>query len=544
MTRTTDHDGAGPTRALLLLAFALSGAASLTYEVVWTRSLSVILGSTTYALSSMLATFMLGLAFGGVVGGRYADRTARPVFWLGLVEMGVGAFGIASHLVIEHLPGIYLFAYRAFHLSAPAYFTAQIALCSLVMLAPTILMGATFPLVTRTLLHDVDEAGRVVGLAYGANTLGAVVGAWMAGFVLIPGLGLRGTTLAAAAANALVAVLLLLRRGGRRDRYALLLLLAYVPVGAAVVGAGRATRLVNFYSAFRHLDGVDYATLEGIYRTTLEKVFEREGADGLVAAYRDGQGHLLLQVGGKVEGTTELDLANTELLSLLPVASHADPRTMLVIGLGAGVTLDVARRIVPKVDLAEISGDVLEAVRLHGPPGVLEGTRVFRDDARNLLLRTDERWDVISSEPSYPTDFSVSNLFSVEFYRLAERRLRTGGVFCQWLPYYLLTNDDVTMMIKTFGSVFRHATLWKVEGSMDLLLVGSDRPFVRHERAVRERVEQLSRGLPLAFALSREDDRIQEIVMRPEVPLNTDDRPRLEFSVARNLRIGDLSLAE
>lgn len=533
-----------PPRVLLLLAFALSGAASLTYEVVWTRALSVILGSTTYALSSMLATFMLGLAVGGVAGGRWADRTARPIFWLALVEMGVGVLGIASHLVIEQLPGVYLWTYRAFHLSAPAYFAAQIALCSLVMLAPTLLMGATFPLVTRTLLHGVEEVGRVVGLAYGANTLGAVIGAWTAGFVLVPGLGLRGATLVAAGANALVAILLLSRSGGRRDRYALLLLLAYVPVGALAIGAGRGTRLVNFYSAFRHAQGADYATLEGIYRTSLTKVFEREGADGYVAAYRDGKGHLLLQVGGKLEGTTESDLPNTRLLAYLPVASHPDPRRMLVIGLGAGVTLDEARKVVPFVDLAEISGDVLDAVRLHGPPGVLDGVRIHRDDARNLLLRTDQHWDVISSEPSYPTDFSVSNLFSVEFYRLAERRLEPGGVLCQWLPYYLLTNEDVTMMIKTFGSVFRHTMLWKVKGSMDLLLVGSSSPFVRDERAIRDQVERLSGGLPLEFELSRDDARIQEIVHRPEVPLNTDDRPRLEFSVARNLRIGDLSLAE
>jgi spermidine synthase len=543
MTQGLDASGERAPRALILMAFALSGAASLTYEVVWTRSLSVILGSTTYALSSMLATFMLGLAIGGVVGGRYADRTVRPTFWLGLVEMAVGALGIASHLVIEALPAVYLSAYRAFHLSAPAYVAAQIALCSLVMLAPTVLMGMTFPLVTRALVRGVDEVGRVVGLAYGANTLGAVVGAWTAGFLLIPGLGLRGATLVAAGANALVAILLLARARGRRDRYGLLLLLAYVPIGAVAFSAGRSSRMINFYTAYRHTEGADYATLERIQRATLQKVFEREGADGYVAAFRDGRGHLLLQVGGKLEGTTESDLPNTELLSYLPVASHAAPRSMLVIGLGAGVTLDVARRIVPRVDLVEISGDVLEAIRLHGPPGVLEGPRVFKEDARNLLLRAEEQWDVISSEPSYPTDFSVSNLFSVEFYRLAEGRLAKGGVFCQWLPYYLLTNDDVTMMIKTFGSVFPHAMLWKVEGSMDLLLVGSDSPFARDDRAIKERVDQLSTR-PLAFDLSRSSEKILEIVRRADIPLNTDDRPRLEFSVARNLRIGDLSLPD
>ncbi len=529
-------------RSLLLGAFTLSGAAALTYEVVWTRSLSVVLGSTTYALSTMLATFMLGLAVGGLVGGSVADRVGGALLPLGLAEIAIGLLGISSHHVIEALPSLHLSTYRAFHLSAPAYFTTQVGLCAAVMFGPTALMGMTFPLVARAAVRGVEDVGRTVGLAYGANTIGAVVGAMLAGFLLIPGLGLRGATFAAAGANAVAAVVVLVPR--RRSRIALLALLLHVPAVAWTLRAERGWKVVNFYSAPTFKRGGDYAQVYGDVRSNWKMLFERDGADGYVAAFRDKDGCLLLQVGGKVEGTGSLDRANTELLAYLPVAAHRDARRMLVIGLGAGVTLDVARRIVPEVDLAEINRDVLDVVRLHGPPGLLDGRRVHVGDARNLLLRTTERWDVISSEPSYPTDFAVANLFSREFYQLAADRLTEGGVYCQWLPYYMLTTDDVTMMVKTFAGVFRHATIWKVDQSMDLLLVGSTTPAFRTPEEIRARVARMSGGRSLGYVLSRDARQVAEIAGLPDVPVNTDDWPRLEYAVARNLLVGNLAVLE
>jgi spermidine synthase len=169
--------------------------------------------------------------------------------------------------------------------------------------------------------------------------------------------------------------------------------------------------------------------------------------------------------------------------------------------------------------------------------------RIEVDDARSVLLRSEERWDVISSEPSYPTEFAVANLFTLEFYRLAAERLADGGVFCQWFPYHMLTNDDVTMMVKTFATAFPHASLWKVPESLDLLLLGSREPFAHAPEELASRVTRLN-GAPIHVMLSRAPEQIQAIRADAAVPLNTDDRPRLEFRVARNLRVGDLSLLE
>jgi spermidine synthase len=538
------HDATPFPRIILLGAFALSGAAALSYEVVWTRALSVVLGSTTYALASMLATFMLGLAIGGIVGGRIADRRADRIFCLGLVELGIGALGIASHLIIELLPALYLSLYRTFHLAAPLYFALQIGLCSLVMVGPTVLMGMTFPIVTRAASPAIEDLGRVVGLAYGANTLGSVAGSLLAGFVLVPALGLRGATLVAAGLNLVVATGMLLRAAVGRRRAALLLALAYVPLVATALRADPPWTLVNFFTAHQYLDSGSFARHVRADATGLERVFDEETPQGHVAAFRASTGHLLVQVGGKIEGTTARDVANTLSLAYLPVAAHGAPRRMLVVGLGAGVTLAAAKRVVPDVALAEINEGVLEAVRRFGSKGVLDGVVIFRDDARHLLSATEERWDVISSEPSYPTEFAVANLFSREFYALAASRLSARGIFCQWLPYYMLSNDDVTMMVKTLATAFPHASLWKVAGSMDLLLVGSRAPMERSAADIVARVTGFNGGVPLDLSLSRSPAQIAEIAARPDVPVNTDDHPLLEFRVARNFRVGDVGLID
>jgi spermidine synthase len=537
-----------PVRAVLA-AFLVSGAAALIYEVAWTRALSLVLGSTVYALSTMLATFMAGLAIGAWLGGKLADRSTRRLMWFGVCELGVALFGLLSVPMIYSLPQAYLWVYRSLHLSPGLFFSAQIVLCAAVMLVPTMLMGATFPLVARSITSDLSELGRKVGDAYSFNTVGAVIGSLSVGFVLIPRLGVHGAAVTAAGLNLVVAVVMLwLARVSLRKAPVIASVLITLLLGTWAVHARPDVSLLSFYSAHRVTPLESYS--QHVAREGLGKqlVYEGEFAEGSVRAFKEPSGHLLLQVDGKIEGTAAIDVPNTLLLAYLPIASYGEPKNFLNIGLGAGVTLEAAKDLVPNVDLVEINPGVLEAVRLHGRPGLLDGVSIERTDARNLLLRTDKRWDVISSEPSYPTESTVANLFTREFYDLAASRLSRDGVFCQWLPYYILTNDDVTMMIKTFGSVFSETTLWKIPGSLDLILIGSLTPLESDTETVLRRAHDLHRSRggqpPISFVLSRTPDEIREIVARREVPVHTDDHPILEFRAASNLLLGDLARRE
>ncbi|NIV39252.1 MAG: spermidine synthase, partial [Anaerolineae bacterium] len=183
---------------LILLAFALSGAAALMYEVVWTRALSLVLGSTVYALSTMLSTFMGGLAIGAFIGGRISHR-ANPTFLLGLCELGIGVSGLVSIPIIYNLPYLYAYIYKGLHLHPVLFYGFQVLVCGLVMLGPTTLMGATFPLVVKYISRNIEEVGKTTGMAYSFNTVGAVTGSLAVGFLFIPMLGVKGATFVAAA---------------------------------------------------------------------------------------------------------------------------------------------------------------------------------------------------------------------------------------------------------------------------------------------------------------------------------------------------------
>ncbi len=537
-------------RAIVLGAFFLSGAAALAYEVLWTRALSVLLGSTTHALSTMLATFMLGLALGGALGGRLADRGDRHLLRLGVCELGIGIAGLVSVPIIQHLPASYLWLYRTFHLQPVVFFTLQVALCAAVMLVPTTLMGMTFPIAARAVTTRLDEVGRGVGNAYTVNTLGAVLGSMLTGFLLLPALGLRGSTVVAGGVNLVVGVLLVAASGDRATRRALALAVLYVPAAAWALADDPGWTLVSFYRAPEIFRIPSYDFVVKGDRAALRQLFQGEFAEGRLGAYRSIDGNLIMQVGGKIEGTGAGDIPNTLLLAYLPLAAHPRPERVLVVGLGAGVTVAAAKRGAADVDVVEIHPGVVEAVRRYGPPGVLDGVDVVRDDARNFLLKSSadgaaRPYDVISSEPSYPTETGVANLFTREYYALAAARLAPGGIYSQWLPYYLLANDDVSMMIKTFVSVFPESMLWKVPGSLDLILIGSRAPFTRGPGEIRARVEALGRGEPpLDFTLSRGPEALRAVAGDPGIPVNSDDHPRLEFRVARNILAGDMTAVD
>lgn len=531
--------------AFVLAAFLLSGVSALIYEVVWTRALSLVLGSTVYALSTMLSTFMAGLAIGAYMGGKFSDRGKNLLFLFALCELVIGVFGLASIPLIYSLPSYYLFVYNRFHLYPTLFFAVQIAMCSMVMLVPTIMMGATFPLVSRKITVALDEMGRKVGDAYCLNTIGAVIGSLAAGFFLIPRVGINGTAIVAGLLNLLVGLsMLLLSR-----RHAGKTLVAALPVFVLVMfWAGTArleTSLLNFYTANRGLGrsdaGADFM-LKGMASMQQQQVFYEEHMDGPVRAFKLPDGSLLLQVGGKLEGTIRSDIPNTKLLAYLPIAAHPEPVSFLTIGLGAGVTFGAARERLADVDLVEINPGVVKAVSLHGQPGLLRGARVIVNDARNHLLTAGRKYDIISSEPSYPTESGVANLFTREFYEIAAQKLNKGGIYCQWLPYYALSNSDVTMMIKTFGSVFPHVFLWKIPESMDLILTGSREPFRFGEDGIRQRVKEMfTGGEDLSFVVSRTPDQVRGIIENDSIPVNTDDKPVLEFNVVNNFLLGDLS---
>src|SRR5215212_2253107 len=198
---------------LLLVVFLLSGASGLIYQVLWQRLLGLVFGVSAYATATVLAAFMAGLALGGLLAGRVADRVISPLLWYGVVEILVGVAGLLTPLAFAALQDVYPPFYRAVGGSALAP-VVRFGVAFVVLLVPTALMGASFPLIVKAALGSRDDGGRAIGLLYAINTLGAVVGTLVAGFYLIGEVGIRGSIGVAAGLNlgaGLAAVLIGLR---------------------------------------------------------------------------------------------------------------------------------------------------------------------------------------------------------------------------------------------------------------------------------------------------------------------------------------------
>jgi len=189
---------------LLVPLFFLSGATSLVYETIWGRELHLVFGTSQVAIATVLAAFMGGLSLGGLLGARYADRVSKPLMVYGILEAIIGVYALIFPILLGLVTPVYLSFWAAFEPSPLVFSLFQTLLVGTLILIPTTCMGATLPLLARFVTTRLETAGSRVGLLYGVNTFGAVAGTFLAGFVLLPALGLSATTAWAAAANLLL----------------------------------------------------------------------------------------------------------------------------------------------------------------------------------------------------------------------------------------------------------------------------------------------------------------------------------------------------
>ena len=468
-----------PRPALAYAAAMLSGFLSLVYEVTWTRLLALVLGPTTYAFSTMAASFITGIAFGSFIGTRLTRRVSDPALWLGgMLAVTAVSAPAAAWFAASRVP-----MFVASHVSAGAGFESivlQEAMAVALLILPTsIALGASFVLAVATAASATAEIGRDTARVYVANTIGAVLGALSAGFVLIPRLGLQSSFVEIGRVGAIggIAVAMVALRQHTRRR-ALIGAFALAAAIAAIFGTlPDWDRQLLSSGAYKYSRNLDAAALDATLRAgTLE--YYKEGAAGTVSVRRMG-GSRALAIDGKVDASNAGDMLTQRLLGLLPVLLHDNPADALVIGLGSGVTADavLASGEVQRLDVVEISPEVVEASAYFERENreVLEkpGVRLLVGDGRSHLQLSTRQYDVIISEPSNPWMAGVAALFTREFFEAVRTRLRPGGVFCQWAHTYEITQADLQSIVGTFASVFPDGTLWLV-GDSDLLLIAAN----------------------------------------------------------------------
>jgi spermidine synthase len=186
------------------LFFFLSGATALIYEVVWLRLLGNVFGVTTFAIAAVLATYMAGLGLGSFAVGRRADRWSRPLRAYGVMEIGIGAYAALTLPLLAVIEAAYVGIARSLHPGIGLYAFIRLLLSSLVIFVPTFFMGATLPVLARATIRDGAGIGSGTAFLYGLNTAGAVLGTFLAGFLLLPALGIRMTLASAVVLNVAV----------------------------------------------------------------------------------------------------------------------------------------------------------------------------------------------------------------------------------------------------------------------------------------------------------------------------------------------------
>jgi len=545
-------------RGTVLVGFAVSGFAAMVYQITWTRALIMAVGSTTYAFTCILAAFILGLAVGSLAVARWVDRWKSPVFAFGVAELLIGLVAVVIVPIHGQIPRIVQPLINAHYEHYATLMTWQFLLIIAVTFVPTFLMGAIFPLVTRALAAEGDDPGAATGRAYVVNTIGTIVGSFLAGFVLIRShaLGVQSSIILASILNGLVGLALVLLaqpvRGVRVQR-ALLGGAALLAIPGVAYAAGRWDPLVLTSAPFMMRDTLSSAR---------KILFYGEGVDVTVTVEHPTEmpQWLTLRVNGKPDASTVMcDMVTMVLLGHVPALVRPDARDVCMVGLGSGISLGslACHPSLERLDCVEISEDVIQAAELFGPYTYHVLTRdprvhMILADGRNHLLLTDQSYDLLITQPSNPWMSGVSNLFTREYFELGRNRLRDGGSMAVWLQGYKTSVRDFQMVVHTLFDVFEHVSIWELAQD-DFLMIASRRPqgldaesFVQHfkvptvwadlYRIGHRRPEHVLAHYVTAGAPLRE--------WAAGAPLHTDDNARLEFSAPRYMYAGSSQIAE
>jgi spermidine synthase len=544
-----------PTPLFGLLAFC-SGAASFGLEVLCTRSLSLVIGSSYYSFNTMLAAFLLGIVLGALV--YRALRPRRPALLLGALYAALGILALLEVRLLGGLPRLYFNLMRGLGSSFLGYQAAGFGLSLLAMLPLTIPFGITFPLLAHL---QAGGARQVSGKLYLWNTLGSILGALATGFLLVPWAGIQASFVWMAGLLLVPGALALLSSLPRWTGLAALLAAAALLAGAGLFYRpwDRLLMTSGIYKYGLEWRGLipDGRTLQQSLRKYRTLLFYREGREAVVSVTRSDAG-TFLAINGKIDASDQADAATQKLLAHVPLALHPDPRTVFIVGWGSGCTAgSAALHLVQSIHCAEIEPAVFDTAPLF--EGMNRGVQrdprftVHLRDARNLLLASPARYDVIISEPSNPWVSGMSSLFTEEFYRIAARRLEDGGIFCQWFHYYDLGLRDIRVQVAAFCRRFPHVSLWLVPPSAagaqatpvgDMLLLGSLGPVPLDYRRVESvfrtpGIREDLRGVGIEDELSLlaiwAADREDLLAFAGETPRNTDDRPYLELNAPKGL---------
>jgi spermidine synthase len=481
----------GVDRRIVYLVIGLSGLTALGAQVIWTRLLGLLMGATVFTFSIILAVFLVGLGAGSSLGSALGRDLRRPGLALAWCQMLlVLAIPMAAYMINREIPFWYL--NPEFYDSLLPRYQHDLLRALVAMLPATFLWGASFPLAMAAAVRGGDNADRIVGDTYAANTVGAIVGSLLFGMVLLPWLGTQSSQRYLTLLAGVAALFMFAHAGARRwgpiemlGRGVLILGVTVLMSRAVVATEPGLIAYGRFVEEWGNVQAYHY-------------VGEGRSTSVAVSDYEDGQTRSM-HVGGKVVASNKpIDMRIERLLGHVPGLVHPDPKTVLVVGFGAGVTAGsfvnypgVERIVICEIEplvtaaagywFVEENYDVLNDPR----------TEVIYDDARHFMATTRETFDIITSDPIHPWVRGAASLYSVEYFDLVKRHLNPGGVVAQWVPLYETSVETVKSEMGTFFQAFPDGTVWNSDlhgDGYDVVMLGQLGPTTIDVTALQERL--------------------------------------------------------
>lgn len=453
----------------ILPAIMLSGFVSLSYEVLWTRLLSHVLGGSIYAFGIMLAIFLFGLSFGAGIAGRYAKTVERARAGFVVIQLCIAI----SFALTFSFADLLTKGDSAPDFGGLAFLLYSLRIGFLTLLPGALFIGASFPFAVRIYANNRGQAAFASARVYAWNTIGAIFGAIICGFFLLPILKITATTQLLVLCSLFLALFSCIAMPPIKKAWAIstvvvMVLLAWLPMHtpwdllrSSPLPGSVAQGEVEFYEVGRGAT-VLLTDIDGDLRLTTnglpESAIQRKGA--------------------RVD---QYGLARW--LSMLPVVSRPEAEKMLVIGFGAGITVSAAPPSLVSIDVVELEPMVIAASAAYAywreeDPLSDPRVNIHINDARSALQASQERFDIIVSQPSHPWTSGASNLFTREFFSLVDQHLNTDGVYVQWIGSRFINEALLKSLLATLQVVFPHVELYQPNSGGGLVFMASQAPLM------------------------------------------------------------------
>lgn len=541
------------TKTLLFSVTFIAGASGFTalmYEVLWTRVLISIFGSSTYSFSLMLMAFISGITIGSFIISSSFISNFNRIRLLSLIQLFIAIFVLISLLIFNYLPFLFwkiAYLFNKTESSFTLFLAFEFIICFFLMLLPTIFMGMSLPLSVEITARAKNLVGFSVGKIFSVNTFGTVLGVIATGLILIPNFGVKNSFEIGIFINLLLSFLLILTSKEIRKIFGIVsVTVSLIVLFILYIQNNDWDKNLFTSSVFRRLSDTpppSFSEYQKIF-TNRELIYFKDGTSANISVLetKESEPQKILLVNGKPDASSVKDMPTQLLVGHIPMLIHKKPEKVFVIGLGSGSTVGaVLSYDVNNVIVSENSKEVIDAAKFFEKENnkCLEDPRVtiIIEDAQSYLKMTKEKFDVIISEPSNPWISGIGNLFSKEYFERCKNSLANDGIMTQWFHIYEMDDNVLNLVIKTFNSVFPYTQIWSgVFG--DIILIGSQHELNLDFKLIDERIkspsvlDNLSRiGINNAFTFLSTQILSSEgsYLFTNSKVLNSEIKPYLEF---------------